>query len=130
VRTEQEMKKLHDKFVNEGYEGLILRNPKGVYGINKRSNDLIKYKSFQDGEYEITGYEEGTGKDEGTVIWVCKTEKDQEFKARPRGTHEERTEWFSNGDKYVGSMLTVRYFELTDDGIPRFPVGLTIRDYE
>jgi hypothetical protein len=27
-------------------------------------------------------------------------------------------------------MLTVRYQELTDDGIPRFPVGLEIRDYE
>jgi DNA ligase-1 len=130
VRTEQEMKKLHDKFVYEGYEGLILRNLNGVYGINKRSNDLLKYKAFQDDEYEIVGYTEGTGKDEGTVIWTCKTKKKQEFNVRPRGTHEERTHWFDNGDKYVGSKLTVRFFELTDDGIPRFPVGISIRDYE
>ena len=51
--------------------------------------------------------------------------------ARPgRGTKEQRTGWFDNGDKWIGSLLTVRFQELTDDGIPRFPVGITIRNYE
>ena len=35
-----------------------------------------------------------------------------------------------HGAEYVGKKLTVRYQELTDDGIPRFPVGIAIRDYE
>ena len=31
-----------------------------------------------------------------------------------------------NGKKYIGKMLTVQYFGLTDEGIPRFPK--TLRD--
>ena len=37
---------------------------------------------------------------------------------------------FKYGRDYIGEMLTVRYQELTDDGVPRFPVGIAIRDYE
>ena len=36
-------------------------------------------------------------------------------------------------DDNIGMLLTVRFFELTDEGIPRFPVGVCIRnngDYE
>jgi DNA ligase-1 len=58
------------------------------------------------------------------------TENGDLFKTRPRGTREERTEYFDNGDDYIGATLTVRYFEMTDDGIPRFPVGIAIRNYE
>lgn len=76
------------------------------------------------------GYEEGTGNDAGTVIWVCMTENGDLFKARPKGTREERTEYFQKGDDFIGATLTVRYFEMTDDGIPRFPVGVAIRNYE
>ena len=58
------------------------------------------------------------------------TEEGELFKARPKGTREQRTLWFDNADSYIGATLTVRYFEMTDDGIPRFPVGIAIRDYE
>ena len=68
--------------------------------------------------------------DKGCVIWECKTENDQRFSVRPRGTVLERQGYFQNGDDWIGSKLTVRYQELTDDGIPRFPVGITIRNYE
>ena len=54
----------------------------------------------------------------------------QRFWARPKGTRDERQQLFNTGDKYLGKLLTVRYQELTDDGIPRFPVGVSIRDYE
>jgi DNA ligase-1 len=39
-------------------------------------------------------------------------------------------EYFENQNKVLGKLLTVQYFELTPDGIPRFPVGASIRDYE
>ena len=35
-----------------------------------------------------------------------------------------------SGKKYIGKKLTVRFQELTDDKVPRFPVGITFRDYE
>jgi len=130
VRDEKAMKELHDVFVQEGHEGIILRNIKGIYGVNKRSKDLQKYKHFLDDEFEVVSFTEGVGRAKGTVIWTCKTKEDKEFNVRPRGTEQERRNWFENGEKYIGKMITVRYFEMTDDNIPRFPVGLVFRDYE
>ena len=128
--NESEVEILHNQFVAEGYEGIMVRNNDGVYGINKRSKDLQKFKQFLDDEFSIVDFLEGTGNDAGTVIWVCTNDNNDTFKVRPRGTREQRREWFSDGNNLIGSTLTVRYFELTDDGIPRFPVGIAIRDYE
>jgi len=130
LNDKDDVKKYHDQFVKEGYEGIMIRNKDGEYGINKRSKHLQKFKEFYDQEFEIVGFEEGTGNDAGTVIWICITENGDLFKARPKGTREERSEYFDNGDDYIGATLTVRYFELTDDGIPRFPVGVALRNYE
>ena len=78
----------------------------------------------------FVSYRQGTGTDEGCVIWECVTKDKQIFSVRPRGSVSERQGYFQNGDKWIGSLLTIRYQELTDGGIPRFPVGITIRNYE
>jgi DNA ligase-1 len=121
-----------DRFINEGYEGLIYRNPSGIYKHGRSGRDLLKLKKFLDAEFQIVGAIEGKGKDKGTLIWVCRMAHDDErtFKARPMGTYEWRREAWQNRVQYFGKMLTVRYQELTDDGIPRFPIGVTVRDYE
>jgi hypothetical protein len=125
----EKMKELHAQYVADGYEGLMLRNKDGVYS-NARSVDLQKYKEFCDDEYEIVDYKEGEGVEAGCVLWVCKTAEGKTFSCRPRGTREDRAEMFERGGDYIGKMLTVRFQELTTDRMPRFPVGLTIRDYE
>jgi len=130
VYNETQVHEAQRKFVEEGYEGAMVRNLIGPYAIGKRSPDLQKVKTFLDGEYEIVGFSEATGNDAGTVIWECKTPEGLTFRARPRGTREARKELYQNGNDYIGKQLTVRYQELTDDGVPRFPVGITIRDYE
>jgi DNA ligase-1 len=121
---------IHDRWVSAGYEGIILRNAKGLYQVDKRSTDLLKFKKFLDEEFEIIGAKEGVGKEVGAVTWVCKTSDGKEFEARPRGSYEERKAMWKNRNKYIGKLLTVRYQNLTADDIPRFPVGLTVRDYE
>lgn len=121
-------KKIFVKFVEDGYEGIILRNILGKYKCNYRSNDLQKYKEFNEDEYEIVNYKEAEGRDKGTVIWVCKTKDNKEFSVRPRGTQEQRKEWFKDGGKYIGKILTVIYQELSETNTPRFPVGKAIRD--
>lgn len=130
VNNEEEAIAKHNIFVAEGFEGLILRNVKGAYELNKRSNNLQKYKNFHDDEYKIIGFEEGEGRAAGTVVWHCVTKDNKAFKVRPKGTEKERAYWFQNGKKFVGELLSVRYQELTPDGIPRFPVGLSLRNYE
>ena len=132
VRTEKvaalsDFRRLFAEFVEAGYEGIMLRNAAGVYRANYRSNDLQKYKEFMEEEYRIIDFKEGEGRDAGAVIWVCETADGKEFTVRPRGTMQQRREWFNDGAKYIGKNLTVVYQELTEDGKPRFPVGKALR---
>ena len=78
----------------------------------------------------MTGFTQGDGQDMGCVIWMCKTPTGAGFYVRPRGTRASRAEQFGKGTQYIGRKLTVRYQELTEGGIPRFPVGIAFRDYE
>ena len=132
--SRDKLKGFHDKYVLEGNEGLMVRNKQGMYQLGARSYDLQKYKEFEDAEYKVTGFTDGQGLEKGLVIWTCETKDGQHFQVRPRGTHEARAEIFKdvtkNPKKYIGKELTVRFQELTGDGIPRFPVGISFRDYE
>lgn len=123
------VKGFHDRYVQEGYEGLIIRNFKGTYE-HTRSKNLQKYKDFEDDEFKIVGFTEGTGIEKGLVIWECETKEGKKFNVRPQGTHEERKKLFKNGTKYIGKLLTVKFFGYTDDGLPRFPIGVALRTYE
>jgi DNA ligase-1 len=119
-----------DEYEKAGYEGIMLRNSGANYESDKRSSHLQKVKSFKDAEFEIIGGESGVGKFEGMCTFICKTKKNQLFRCMPTGTEEQRREFLTNIDKYIGEMLTVKYFELTEDGLPRFPVGIGLRNYE
>lgn len=112
------------------YEGVIIRNPDGLYKPKYRSKNCLKFKQFIDEEFEITGFTEGKGAEKGCVLWECKTNENETFMVRPMGTREERAELFLNGNKYISKKLTVKYQEKTNKNIPRFPVGIAIRDYE
>lgn len=126
----EEFKLLSAEFIAQGYEGSIYRNPDGIYRPNVRSSDLLKFKEFVDDEFEIVNVVCGVGREQDCAIFVCKTKEGKEFNVRPQGTLESRKELYSNKDKCVGQLLTVVYQELTDDGIPRFPTGKGLRNYE
>lgn len=131
ISSRDDIDPIQAKFINLGHEGLMLRNMKGLYKSGYRSKDLQKYKQFDDTEFKIIGAKEGDGKDFGTVIWLCFNEdSNEEFDCRPRGTYEQRKEWWENRDKYIGKLLTVRHQGYTNGLVPRFPVGIAIRDYE
>ena len=116
--------------LEEGHEGTMIRDKDSMYEVGQRSNYLLKHKDFQTEEYEIVGANEGTGREKGTVIWVCKTQSGREFTVRPEGTLETRKNYFKNKNNFLGKLLTVKFQNLTSLGIPRFPVGIVIRDYE
>ena len=116
------------EYIENGYEGIMLRNTEGLYKENYRSNDLMKYKEFYENEYPIVDFKEATGRDAGTVIWVCETPEGRLFSVRPRGTLEARKTWFNNAQSFIGKQLTVIYQELSEMNVPRFPVGKAIRD--
>jgi DNA ligase-1 len=118
---------MESKCIEAGFEGLMVRNLGGFYQFKNRSYDLQKVKQFEDAEYEIIGGKEGQGREAGMVIFKCKTEAGIEFDVRPKGTMEERSAMWNSLSSYIGKPLTVKFQGLTDDGRPRFPVGLHIR---
>ena len=125
VKSKKDIPMWHNTFVDQGHEGIMIRDALSTYEIGKRSNYLLKYKEFQTEEYEIVGVKEGSGREKGAAIWVC-----DGFCAKPEGTLEYRRQLFKDGDTYIGKMLTVRFQNLTAQGVPRFPVGVAVRDYE
>ena len=130
VKKHADMMAHHKMFMQQGFEGTMIRDRNSVYEVGQRSNYLLKYKDFQTEEYEIVGANTGQGRDANAVVWVCKTKDGQQFTARPEGTITQREKDYKNREKFIGKMLTVRFQNLTALGVPRFPVGVTVRDYE
>ena len=130
---------LFEEFLKEGYEGLMLRNWDSPYAVGLRSNDLQKYKPFDDAEFIITDYTEGTGDEAGLVLWVLTVPKEtnpksagKTFTVRPMGTHEERARLFQEATtsfdtKFKGKKMTVRFDGWTSKQMPRDPRGVSIR---
>lgn len=118
-------------FQSLGYEGAMLRNELSPYK-NGRSYDLQKMKEFETEEFTIVDIEEGRGKLTGHVgAFVCQTKGGDVFRAKMEGSLGRLKELFENHGLWQGGKkLTVRYQMLTGYGVPRFPVGVEIRDYE
>jgi DNA ligase-1 len=127
VQSEETMRDLFSVFLDEGYEGLMVRSAAGHYE-ERRSRNLLKVKEFQDAEFPIIGVEEGKGKLAGHAIFVCKTDSGQEFRCKLKGEQSHLKSYFLCPELVIGRLLTVKFQELTKDGIPRFPVGERIRE--
>lgn len=122
------IQKLHDKYVSEGFEGIVIRDPSKVYNFGGRTNAMIKVKMYKDAEFEIVGYSEGLRPED--MVFVCKTKEGKEFEAKPMGPRELKWEYLDRMDEIIGKMATVKYFYLSDEGCPLQPVLKCIRDYE
>jgi DNA ligase 1 len=119
---------LHTEFTQDGYEGAILRNPYAPYE-NKRSKNLLKFKKFQDAEFLVVGTNEGKGKLKNHVgSFVCQLPDGRTFNAKMDGETEQLAYYFEHLEEVIGKWMNVRFFSYTKDQIPRFPVGIRLRD--
>lgn len=112
-------------FLDQGYEGAMLRNANSPY-VQKRSYDLQKLKEFDDAEFLIVDVEEGRGKLAGRGIFVCETPAGDTFSVKLKGSLDNLD--LDTLRKNIGDMLTVQFQGYTAYGIPRFPIGLRVRE--
>lgn len=126
VHNELQVQVKHNEFVQAGYEGAMLRLPEGKYEQGARSRSLLKVKEFDEAEFPFLRWE--LGQREEDLIAVLLNEDGAEFRAKMMGNRKEKEVMYQLG--ITPKELTVKYFGLTDDGIPRFPIGKAIRDYE
>lgn len=130
VNNEDELKEQYGMFMSEGYEGLMVRTVDGKYE-NKRSKNLLKYKTFHDNEYIILDVYEGKGRLANKVgQMLFKNEDGKEFYSTVNGTEEYLTELWLQKDQLIGKLATIKYFELTIEGIPRFPKVINVDRFD
>ncbi len=138
--SEEEILLYHEECVKMGYEGVIIRKLAGerpTYQTLKeseyhpgRNSNILKYKQFLDEEALVIGVEEAKGTEEGSALFKVRDKRGNEFNIRMRGSISQRREWFENPDQVIGKKVTLRFQELSIHGVPRFPVGIALRDYE
>ena len=125
ITSEQELVKYHSQFISKGYEGTIIRHGDKPYGIDKRCDSLLKYKDFQDIDAVIKDIVPAEQRPEWGVPVLEYDGK--EFRSGTRLSHDERKELLINKQDYIGKLAVIRFFEYTDEGLPRFPVFTGVR---
>lgn len=128
-RTTYDLDAFYGKYIDEGFEGQMVRLDKPYE--NKRSKSLLKRKEFQDKEYIILDVIEGEGNRAGGAgAMTFENEQGKRFNSNIKGTREYCTQLLKEKDQLIGKQATVKFFNLTPDNIPRFPFVTAIRDYE
>jgi len=122
---------LHEEFLEDGYEGSIIR----LNGLYKhgRSYDLMKFKDFSDAEATIVGYELGKGKRTGTLgKFLMMDDEGVEFGCPPgKGySYKDLSKMLLDIKDYMGQRATFTYFQRTKAGSYRHPLFKCIRNYE
>jgi DNA ligase-1 len=136
-----------EKVLTGGGEGLILKSGHSLWRP-ARVHDMLKYKPFEDMECEVIGYTTGRETELGSRLLgkmgalICKipagefkvsgfTDEERELAAKggdgtrdaPGWAREHPEEvcpgWMHNPKFPVGSHVTIKYRELTNDGLPK-----------
>jgi DNA ligase-1 len=129
VDSTERLDALYSQYMNDGYEGQMVRLD-GKYEF-KRSRYLLKRKEFVDEEFEILGLIEGEGNKTGMAgSMIFKNAAGTQFNSNIKGDRDYLRGLLQNSGSLVGKQATVKYFNLTPDGVPRFPYVVAIRDYE
>lgn len=119
VRSRVHLMLTFDYYIDEGYEGIIVRHPTQVY-IPRKTPFMMKMKNFHDEEFEVVGYKEERDKYgdlKGTLGAVTIKLPDGRTNDIGTGfTYDERVDLWLDRDKLLGRKIKVRYQELSVDG--------------
>ena len=117
-----------ERFMSEGYEGLMLRDATSAYFFGRRSTSLLKYKKMQSEEFLITDIIESDNDE--APRFVCDLKNGQFVTVRLKGDKEDNLKYLENKSEYIGKWLTINFQIKTVTGSLQFPVGIALRDGE
>jgi DNA ligase-1 len=137
VATIEELDAMMAVNLKEGGEGLMIRYGDCPHKDGK-SSYMLKYKHFDDDEFEVVDMEDGNGAWAGCVkLVICKLNtpatnatKDKTFGSNIEGSQPELREIFKNKKDWIGKMVTVKFQHYSEYGIPQLPYVLNLRTYE
>ena len=136
---------LEEERIKNG-EGLILRNPEGIYKYGRstpKQQLSVKVKFFEQEEFEVVGFEErmhntneqttnelgyaerSSAKDGlvpmNTLGSIVLKYGDAEFRCGTGFNDKQRKEIWENKDKYLGKLASIRYMSVGQKLVPRVP---------
>jgi DNA ligase-1 len=145
---------LEEQCLEKGYEGVILRNPQGMYKYGRctiKEANAFKLKRFEDAEAVIIGFEEEmhNGNDaetnelgrtkrstaaaglhgKGTLgAFICKTRDGVEFKIGSGFDAEDRRSLWERKSDLLGYIVKYKHFPIGVKDKPRHPIFLGFRN--
>lgn len=131
-KNEAEVLEYYEEFLEQGYEGAVVRQLDAKYE-GKKGTAFLKMKLFQDAEFKIVGIEEGKGKLQGHAAkFVCEINDKhgkRTFRAKMEGKTSFLKECFENHKLWKNRILTVKFMGYTNKNkLPRHPVAKAFRD--
>ena len=118
---------LHNDYVEDGWEGLVIRDPLKTYGPNKRTSAMIKIKKYQVETYKVVDIEQGLRLYDD-MCFILEMPNGNLFKAKPIGNHEQKVEYTDNFDKFYKNHLgDVKYFSKSEHGVVTQPCFISFR---
>ena len=136
----EELMKINQRHIAEGYEGTVVRLNNAPYCLSKtkavRTTNVMKLKPILDAEYKVVDFthgEQGDAKD--MIIWILETPDGKRFKSNPTGTIEERKALLKEAQadfagKFKNKMGKIKFYSYTEDKIPFHSNFLGFRDPE
>jgi DNA ligase-1 len=125
--SEAQLKSEHDRWVEQGYEGIMVKDTDAEYCFG-RDWSVMKYKAFFDADVKVIGLQEGTGKHQGKLGSFLVDYKGVEVRVGSGLNDELREQIWGDQDSIVGRTIEVRYQEETPDGSLRFPTFVCFRN--
>lgn len=141
--TFDDLNRWNEYFLNENYEGSVVKMRESVYEYDKvnskRLQTTLKWKPFFDAEWKVVDYECARGNHNLAIKWKCVTDDGKVFGVNfdksvftinERMTIytylQEHPEYFNA--HFKNKLITIKYNELTKDGIPIRGGCKTFRD--
>ena len=156
IHSEEELLALEQKYLDQGYEGVMLNSSDGLYKQGRsgtKNPELIKKKLFSDSEFKVIGYEclysnQNEAKKDNlgyTERSTCKeglvptdklgnlkliTESGKEFSCGSGFDDKTRLQLWKERDTLIGRLAKVKYFEQGNYDVPRFPVFVSFMELD
>ena len=120
VEDDKDAINYRDTFINNGFEGLILRNPDKEYQYGTRNLCMINFKKSTDGKFVIKDIYPESAKRPDVPLFVLKNDiNNAEFEVHLGGTMEYQAFVLKNKENYIGELMYVEYGERS--GISKVP---------
>ena len=127
VQGLEEIMKLHNQAIAEGYEGLVIRDPDKEYKCGARDNRMLKIKEMQDAEFRIKGIVEGLREED--MCFLMEMPDGTKFKAKPIGDKALKQYYREHLGEIVGKLGVIKflYYSKGDHPVPTLPVFKCVR---